>query len=365
MSLQVIDAVEGAREHPTVRIGRIGVLLVNLGTPEATDVPTVRRYLREFLSDPRVIEASPWLWKPILHGIVLTTRPPKTAAAYRAIWLSDTDESPLRHYTRNEAASLQAALDPEAGQLLVDWAMRYGAPPIADRLQALKDAGCDRILLVPLYPQYSASTTATVNDAAFDALKAMRWQPTLRIAPPFHDDPDYIEAVATGIERHLAILDWEPEILLASFHGLPKRYHLAGDPYHCHCVKTGRLLARRLGLDDRRFRLSFQSRFGREEWLRPYTDETIAGLARDQGVTRLAVVTPGFFADCVETLEEIGMQGREAFEAAGGTHFTAVPCLNDSDLAVSLLETLVTRETAGWWTRDATAARPERVAAGG
>lgn len=348
MSQRTVDAVPGVPDHPAVRLGRIGVLLVNLGTPDSTSVPDIRRYLAEFLSDRRVIDVNPVLWKLILHGVILRTRPPKTAEAYRAIWMAETDESPLRHHTRATAEALQERLDPASETVRVDWAMRYGSPAIRVRLDALQAEGCDRILVLPLYPQYAASTTGTVVDEVARHLLAVRWQPAVRTVPAFHDDPAYIEAVAAGVEAHLAGLAWEPEVILASFHGLPRRYLDLGDPYHCHCAKTARLLRERLGRDERGLRLTFQSRFGREEWLRPYTDETIEALTAS-GVRRLAVVTPGFVADCVETLEEIAIQGREAFERAGGTDFTAVPCLNSGADAVTLYETLVRRELAGWW----------------
>lgn len=353
MKARVVEQVAGAAvdmtDHPKVAVGRIGVLLVNLGTPESTDVPTVRRYLREFLSDPRVIEVNPLIWKPILYGIILNTRPPKTAEAYREIWMEEHDESPLRHYTRLQAQLLQERIDPEADTLVVDWAMRYGVPRIKDRLEAMTEQGCERVLIVPLYPQYSASTTASVNDAAFDALKTLRWQPAVRTAAAFHDDESYVEAVAAGIERHLKTLDWEPEVILASFHGLPKRYFMAGDPYHCHCAKTARMVRERLGYSKDKFRLTFQSRFGTEEWLQPYTDKTIEALA-EEGVKKLAVVCPGFVADCVETLEEIGIQARETFEEGGGTHFSTIPCINADVESIDMLESLVTRELGGWWT---------------
>ena len=349
MSPRIISDIPGVPDHPEIKLGRVGVLLVNLGTPDSTEVPDIRRYLAQFLSDRRVIELNPILWKVILHGIILRTRPPKTAEAYRAIWMTETNESPLRLYTRAEAAGLAERLDPPGDAVVVDWAMRYGNPSIGERMRSLQAAGCDRILIVPLYPQYSASTTGTVIDEVARELLDLRWQPAVRTLPAFHDDPVYIEAVATGIERHLASLDWEPEVILASFHGLPKRYFEAGDPYHCHCAKTARMVRERLGLPADRFRLTFQSRFGREEWLQPYTDKTIEALAQE-GVKRLAVVTPGFVADCVETLEEIDMQGRETFEEAGGTHFSAIPCLNDSDEAITMLAALVTRELGGWWT---------------
>lgn len=360
MSLRDTDTIPGVSDHPPIKLGRVGVLLVNLGTPESTEVPAIRKYLAQFLSDPRVIELNPVFWKIILHGIILRTRPPKTAEAYRAIWMTEFDESPLRHYTRAEAEALGARLDQGDGSIVVDWAMRYGAPAIGDRMRALQADGCDRILIVPLYPQYSASTTGTVIDEVARELLQMRWQPAIRTLPAFHDDPAYIEAIALGIEQHLTSLDWEPEVILASFHGLPKRYFMAGDPYHCHCAKTARLVRERLGLSKDRFRLTFQSRFGNEEWLQPYTDKTIEALA-EEGVRRMAVVTPGFVADCVETLEEIAIQARETFEEAGGTHFTTVPCLNASSEAIDMLDALVTRELGGWW-KAAAVAEPARMA---
>lgn len=348
MSLRTVAAVPGVPDHPSFRLGRVGVLLVNLGTPDSTSVPDVRRYLAEFLSDRRVIDVNPVLWKLILHGVILRIRPPRTAEAYRKVWLAETDESPLRFHTRAAAEALQARLDPDAETVRVDWAMRYGNPAIRTRLAALQDEGCDRILVLPLYPQYSATTTAAVVDEVARRLLATRWQPAMRTMPAFHDDPAYIEAVAAGIRTHLDSLDWEPEVILASFHGLPRRYLAQGDPYHCHCAKTARLLRERLGLDEGRLRLTFQSRFGREEWLRPYTDETIEVLA-GQGVKRIAVTMPGFVADCVETLEEIAIEARHTFEQAGGTHFTAIPCLNAGADAIDLYETLVRRQLGGWW----------------
>lgn len=347
MSLRHVHDVAGVPDHPSLALGRVGVLLVNLGTPDSTSIPDIRRYLAEFLSDRRVIEVNQALWKVVLHGVILNIRPPKTAEAYRKIWMADTDESPLRFHTRAQAEALQERLDPSAETVRVDWAMRYGQPAIRDRLGALQADGCDRILILPLYPQYAASTTATVVDEVARYLLSVRWQPAVRTAPAFHDDPAYIDAVAVGIERHLASLDWEPEVVLASFHGLPKRYLLAGDPYHCHCAKSARLIRERLGWDEQRLRLTFQSRFGREEWLKPYTDETVKELAK-AGIKRIAVVMPGFVSDCVETLEEIAIGVREMFEDAGGSHFTAIPCLNTTPEAIGLLDSIARRELAGW-----------------
>ncbi len=330
--------------HPPVRSRRIGVLLVNLGTPDEPTAPAVRRYLAEFLSDRRIVDYPRALWLPLLHGVILNVRPARTAKAYASIWREETKESPLRYFTRKSAERLTSGAD---DGVMIDWAMRYGNPSIAERLGALQEAGCDRILVVPLYPQYSATTTASVNDAVFDALKSMRWQPAIRTAPAFHDDPVYIGALAATTRAFLAAQSWAPERVILSFHGLPKRYFESGDPYHCHCAKTARLLRTAMGWDEEFAPLTFQSKFGREEWLGPATDLTIEELARS-GVRRVAVLTPGFVADCIETLEEIGMEARESFLHAGGEEFANIPCLNDSDEMIELLRTLVARETAGW-----------------
>ncbi|MGO9744554.1 MAG: ferrochelatase [Roseiarcus sp.] len=331
--------------HPEVASGRVGVLIVNLGTPEATDYWSMRRYLAEFLSDRRVIEAPRWFWLPLLHLVILTRRPSVRGRDYDAIWNRDLDEGPLKTITRAQAQKLGERL--AAAKVTVDWAMRYGKPAIAERLAALQSRGCDRILLFPLYPQYCASTTATVADKAFEALQAMRWQPTLRVVAPYFDDPAYIYALAASMRSGLAALDFEPEVMLASFHGIPKAYFDKGDPYYCHCAKTTRLLRERLGLDETRLKMTFQSRFGREEWLKPYTDETVKTLAQ-AGVKRLVVVTPGFVADCLETIEEIGVENAKYFHAAGGEKFARVACLNDSEEGMTALETVARRELAGW-----------------
>lgn len=325
--------------------GQVGVLLVNLGTPDSTRYGDVRRYLSEFLSDQRVIEVNPWLWQPLLQGVILTTRPFRSGAAYRRIWNKAADESPLRSYTRAQAELLRQALPADGPR--IDWAMRYGRPSIASRLEALQAEGCDRILVVPLYPQYSATTTATVNDAAFRALMTMRRQPALRIAPSFPDHPLYIEGLARSIRSTLAGLERPPELLLASFHGLPRRYVKAGDPYPAECNRTMLALRRRLGMTAREFPMTFQSRFGRERWLEPYTDERVTALPR-RGIRRIAVITPGFLADCIETLDEIGHELREEFMAAGGEEFTLIPCLNDTPDAIHLLRAIIGQELAGW-----------------
>jgi len=333
-------------EHPPVAFGNIGVLLVNLGTPDAPKTGPVRRYLAEFLSDPRVVELPQILWQPLLRGVVLTTRPKRTAASYAKIWDHDAAESPLRRITRAQAAALQDEL---GDAVLVDWAMRYGTPSIPARLAVLKAAGCERILIAPLYPQYSSATTGTVNDKVFDTLKGWRWQPALRTLPPYHDDPAYIDALASSVTAQLAVLDFTPELLLTSFHGMPRRTLDKGDPYHCQCRKTARLLAERLSQErpSLPLRVSFQSRLGRAEWLRPYTDETLAALP-GEGIRKLAVIAPGFSADNLETLEEIAMQGHETFEAAGGTEFAYLPCLNVSTDGLTLLHNIVRRELSGW-----------------
>ena len=333
--------------HPPVPFGRIGVLIVNLGTPDATDYWSMRRYLKEFLSDRRVIEVNRVLWWFILNVIILTKRPAAKGRDYDTIWNKERNEGPLRTITRAQSEKLAAALGPLDGRLVFDWAMRYGTPSIKERIEALKAKGCERILLVPLYPQYAAATTATVCDAAFDALKAMRWQPVLRVAPPWPNDPAYIEALASSIERSLATLDWEPEIVLASFHGIPQEYFDKGDPYQCYCHQTARLVRERLGWSGDRFRLTFQSRFGKAPWLQPYTDKTVEALAKS-GVKRMAVITPGFVADCLETLEEIAGENAEIFHHNGGEKFHFIPCLNDSPDGIKVLENVIRRELSGW-----------------
>jgi ferrochelatase len=330
--------------HPDVQFGKTGLLLVNLGTPESPDKKGLRPYLKQFLSDRRVIEAPPAIWQPILRGIILNTRPKKSAEAYAKIWRQESNESPLRYYTRVQSEKLQTQL---GDGVMVDWAMRYGKPSIEDRLKVMKDAGCERIAIIALYPQYSASTSASVYDDVFRALLKLRWQPAIRTAAPWHDHPAYIDALAQSVTTHIDGLDFDPEVIIASFHGLPQSYFEKGDPYHCHCAKTARLLREKLGMDADKLRLTFQSRFGPTKWLEPYTDKTVIELA-EQGVKKVAVVTPGFISDCVETLEEIGIALHEDFAAAGGTHFSTVPCLNDSALSQNLLQIIAERELSGW-----------------
>ena len=332
--------------HPQTSFGKVGVLLVNLGTPDGTDYWSMRRYLAEFLSDKRVIEWSRLYWFPILYGIVLNKRPQKVGKAYEAIWNKDLNESYLRTYTRSQGELMAERLK-DLPNVVVDWAMRYGKPSIAERIDALKEKGCEKIVLFPLYPQYAASTTATVNDKAFEHLMKLRWQPAVRTIPPYHDDPAYIEALANSVRQKLATLDWQPEMLIASFHGIPQSYFKAGDPYYCHCQKTGRLLKEALGLTDQNFKVTFQSRFGPEEWLQPYTDKTVEKLA-EEGVKRIAVMNPGFVSDCLETLEEIAGEAAESFLHHGGEKFVHIPCLNDSDDGMTVLEKVVRRELQGW-----------------
>ena len=325
-------------DHAAIPDAGIGVLLINLGTPDAPTASSVRRYLAEFLSDRRVVEIPALLWQPILRGLILTVRPKKSAHAYTQVW---TDEgSPLAAITRRQTGALQGAL---GGDIRVAYAMRYGQPAIGPAIDALMAEGCRRILVAPLYPQYCAATTATVVDAVNAHLAALRWQPTLRFLPPYHDDGAYIAALATSVEHGLAALDFVPDTILASFHGMPERTLTLGDPYHCQCRKTARLLSNALG---RPVEVAFQSRFGRAKWLEPATDAALAQLGREG--RRVAVVAPGFAADCLETLEELAIRGKEQFANAGGTHFAYLPCLNDSAPGMAMLETLVRRELAGW-----------------
>ena len=332
--------------HPHVAHGKVGVLLLNLGTPDATDYWSMRRYLKEFLSDRRVIEEPRWKWWPILNGIILTFRPRSKGRDYASIWNTERNEGPLKTITRDQAERLAERLSAQPN-VIVDWAMRYANPTTESRLRALQEQGCERILLVPLYPQYAAATTATACDQAFRALMGMRWQPAIRVAPAYHDDPAYIAALAESVRAHLATLDFEPEVLLSTFHGMPQKYLEQGDPYHCQCMKTGRLLREALGWDRERFVISFQSRFGNDPWLQPYTDETVAALAK-KGVKRLAMVAPGFSADCLETLEELDVENREIFLHNGGERFTYVPALNASTGGMDVIEAVVRRELMGW-----------------
>ncbi len=329
----------------------VGVLLVNLGTPDAPDAPSVRRYLAQFLSDPRVVEIPRTVWLPVLYGIILNVRPAKSAKAYQEIWEKGAADGPLKAITRAQAEKLAARVAAGAfgagSHVIVDFAMRYQNPSIESRLKALMDKGCARILVAPLYPQYAASTTATVFDEVARALRNMRHQPTLRFVPPYYDDPAYITALGDSVRAGLRGLDFEPEVILASFHGLPQLQIDKGDPYRRHCEATLALLRQELDMGEDKLRMSFQSRFGPAKWLQPYTSETVAELAK-QGVKRLAIVAPGFSADCLETIEELGSEIRDEFLHAGGEKFARLPCLNDSGDGICVIEALVRRELSGW-----------------
>jgi len=341
MSLKPIPS-----DHPSwPSHAKTGLLLVNLGTPDGTDKKSMRRYLKQFLSDGRVIEVPKLLWWVILNGIILNVRPKKSGEAYDRIWLHDEEDgSPLRKYTRLQAEALTERFGTR-DDLVVDYAMRYGNPSIPDRLDALQKAGCNRFVIIPLYPQYAAATTATVNDEVFHWALKQRWQPAIRTAPPWHDHPDYINALAASFEAH--VTDKKPDHLVVSFHGIPQRYFVKGDPYHCHCMKTARLLREKLDWPSENYTVSFQSRFGPEPWLQPYTDKTLEALG-EAGTDSLAVMAPGFAADCLETLEELAMEGEEIFHESGGKDFQYVPCLNDSAEGLDLIETIARENLAGW-----------------
>lgn len=351
MLTKVEDAFEPDRSHwpknhPDIKHGRVGVLLLNLGTPDGTDYWSMRRYLKEFLSDDRVIEEPKWKWWPILNLIILTVRPGRKGKDYATIWNNERDEGPLKTITRAQAHNLAQRLS-EYPSVIVDWAMRYANPSTESRIKALAEAGCDRILLVPLYPQYAAATTATAADHAFRALMKMRNQPAVRVAPAYHDNPVYIDRLARSMQDSLAKLDFEPERIIATFHGMPQKYFDKGDPYHCQCQKTSRLLREKLGWPEDRWLTTFQSRFGNDPWLEPYTDKTVERLAAE-GVKSLALVAPGFSADCLETLEELDGENRHIFEGGGGEKFAYLPALNDSEDGVDVIEAVVRRELMGW-----------------
>jgi ferrochelatase len=326
---------------------RIGVLLVNLGTPDSTGYWAVRRYLKEFLSDRRVIEENRLKWWLVLNLIILTVRPGRKGRDYDKIWNKERDESPLKTITRSQSDKLDEMMDKLDKRIRVDWAMRYGNPSIASRLEALVAQNCERILVVPLYPQYAAPTTATVCDEVFRALTRMRFQPTIRIAAPYFAEPAYIDALAASINAALAKLAFKPDVIVASYHGMPEDYVAKGDPYQQQCTETTMLLRKKLKLDDERLIMTFQSRFGTAEWIKPYTDATVKSLA-ERGVKNLAVVTPGFSADCLETLEEIAMENADIFRQAGGENFATVPCLNDTPGGMAVIRDVVARELKGW-----------------
>lgn len=333
-------------DHPPVQSGRVGVLLLNLGTPDGTTYWPMRRYLKEFLSDERVIEEPKWKWWPILNLIILTVRPSRKGRDYATIWNDERDEGPLKTITRNQAEGLAGRLK-DHPKVIVDWAMRYANPSTESRIMSLQQQGCERILLVPLYPQYAAATTATACDQAFRTLMKMRWQPFVRVAPAYHDDPMYINRLANSMYASLQKLDFEPQKIVATFHGMPQKYFDKGDPYHCHCQKTSRLLREALGWPKEHWLTTFQSRFGNDPWLQPYTDITVERLA-NEGIKRLALVAPGFSADCLETLEELDGENRHIFEDNGGEKFAYLPALNDTDDGIDVLEAIVRRELMGW-----------------
>ena len=336
-------------DHPAIPRAKVGVMLVNLGTPDATDYWSMRRYLNEFLSDRRVIDYSPWIWQPLLQLVILSKRPFSSGEAYRGIWNTERDESPLLTITRDQTEALADRMTAAFGEkVLVDFCMRYGNPSTESRVTAMQKAGCERILFFPLYPQYSGATMGTANDQLFRALMKLNWQPAVRTVPAYYDHPLYIEALAKSVERAYAGLEHRPDALVTSYHGLPKRYLVeGGDPYHCQCAKTSRLLKQRLGFRDDEVVLTFQSRFGPEEWLQPYTVEEVARLA-EAGKKRIAVIAPAFSADCVETLEEINEEIKEAFEEAGGEEFTYIPCLNAEPDHMEMIEAIVRNELQGW-----------------
>lgn len=332
-------------DHPPLKIPKVGCLLINLGTPDGTDYWSVRRYLKQFLSDRRVIEVPPLIWQPLLQTVILSRRPFASGAAYKAIWDQERDESPLRTITREQAALLQSAVADKG--VAVEWAMRYGNPSIAKGIDALIAQGCQKICLFALYPQYSASTTATAYDEAFRHLMELRWQPTIRTVPAYHDHSAYIDALAASVREHLATQEWRPDRLIASFHGLPESYFQKGDPYHCHCQKTARLLREALDWPEQEFLVTFQSRFGPTQWLQPYFDKTVEALP-GQGVRAVTVITPGFSADCIETLEEIAQEGEEQFLAAGGEKYSVIPCLNNRPDHIEMMQTVLLNELRGW-----------------
>lgn len=334
-------------DHPAIQPPKIGVLLVNLGTPDGTDYWSVRRYLKEFLSDPRVIDLPRLPWQIILQLFILPRRPFASGHAYQQVWDKETNESPLMKITRQQNDKVSAWLNSAYPQVVCEWAMRYGNPSIASKIEKLKAAGCDKILLFALYPQYAAATSATVYDKAFDYLKKLKWQPAIRTVPTYHDNPVYIEAIANSISAHLSTLSWEPDAIVASFHGLPERYLTEGDPYHCFCAKTSRLVREKLGIPQDKWFFTFQSRFGPAAWLKPYTDVTVEELAKG-GMKNIAVIAPGFVADCLETYEELNIRLRETFVENGGENFSYISCLNDTDGGLKVFQDVITRELQGW-----------------
>jgi protoporphyrin/coproporphyrin ferrochelatase len=335
-------------DHPMIKPARVGILVANLGTPDATDYWSMRRYLNEFLSDKRVIDYSPWIWQPLLQLVVLSKRPFSSGANYRSIWNNEADESPLMTITKDQTAAIRGAMQARYGDdVMVDFCMRYGNPSTKSKVREMVEAGCTKILFFPLYPHYAGATSATANDQFFRALMDEKWQPVARVVPPYFEEPSYIDALAQSIERAYGNLEHRPDVLVCSYHGVPERYLREGDPYHCQCQKTTRLLKERLGWDDTQITTTFQSRFGPEEWLKPYTVEEVARLA-EAGKKRIAVCAPAFSADCIETLEEINEEIRESFEHAGGEEFTYIACLNDDPAHMSALCGIIEDNLKGW-----------------
>jgi ferrochelatase len=335
-------------DHPALKPPKIGVLLANLGTPDGTDYWSMRRYLNEFLSDRRVIDYSPWKWQPLLQTVILTKRPFTSGAAYKTIWNNEADESPLMTITKAQTGKIRESLAAQYGDdVMVDFCMRYGNPSTKSKVEAMVEAGCRRILFFPLYPQYAGATSATANDAFYASLRALKWQPEVRTVPAYFDRPDYIDALAQSVTRAYDAMEHRPDVLVASYHGVPIRYLMEGDPYHCQCQKTTRLLREQLGWSDTEVVTTFQSRFGPEEWLKPYTVEEVARLA-EAGKKRIAVIAPAFSADCIETLEEINEEIRESFEEAGGESFTYIPCLNDDEAHIAALVAAIADGMVGW-----------------
>jgi ferrochelatase len=336
------------KNHPDVKPAKVGVLIANLGTPDATDYWSMRRYLNEFLSDRRVIDYAWWKWQPLLQMIILTIRPSKSGAAYRKIWNTDLDESPLLTTTRSQCKKIAAVLKKQHGSdIVVDFCMRYGNPSTHDVIMNMKSQGCEKIVFFPLYPQYSAPTTATANDQVFRTLMKISWQPYIRTVPAYYDRPDYIKALAKSVRSAYAKLNKKPDVLVTSYHGVPLRYLTEGDPYHCQCQKTTRLLKQELGWADDAIKVAFQSKFGPEQWVKPYAVEEVAHLAK-AGKTNIAVIAPAFSSDCVETLEEINDEIKDSFMAAGGKDFTYIPCLNDSNAHIDVLVNIINNELSGW-----------------
>ncbi|WP_299619084.1 ferrochelatase [uncultured Tateyamaria sp.] len=340
--------IHAAEDHPKVPPARVGILLANLGTPDNYDYWSMRRYLNEFLSDRRVIDYSPWIWQPLLQLIILTKRPFSSGAAYKSIWNHEAGESPLMTITKDQTAKIKETMHARYGdQVMVDFCMRYGNPSTKSKVREMREAGCQKILFFPLYPHYAGATSATANDEFFRAMMQEKWQPTTRTVEPYYAHPKYIEALAQSIERAYGAMDKRPDILVCSYHGVPIRYLMEGDPYHCQCQKTTRLLKERLGWDDTEIKTTFQSKFGPEEWLQPYTVEEVARLA-EAGKKKIAVCAPAFSADCIETLEEINEEIKESFEEAGGEQFTYIPCLNDDALHIDALSTVIEENLQGW-----------------